>query len=202
MHKIKSMSVNPKRGAGEAGDDGKNEKNAKIPKIDRRVSMTHSHSNHLINVFLTFRRHVTCTNRFNVYIHNLKTEYEKNNYFRIRQVGGGKFEYDLFLPLPPNPNWHWFLRAVYESINNENILKNDSEPLILNMTSVYENHLKRIVNKSDENIHTWFENSKKDNGGLKRKLHTDLIATTRNVKTLIFAPRKIQQLIKNEPSSS
>lgn len=189
------MSSPPKR---LADDDEKSERGAKIAKIDRRVPMTHSHSNHLINVFLTFRRHVTCINRFNVYINNLKTQYEKNNYFRMRPVGDGKFEYDLFLPLPPNPNWFWFLRAVYESINNENILKNDSDILVLNMTSVYENHLRRIVKKSDENIHTWFENSKEDNSRLKRNLHPDLTATTRNIKTLIFAPRGIKQLVKTE----
>lgn len=81
-----------KRQSDETGD----KKNAKIPKIQRRVSMKHFHSNHVINTFLTFRRHIACINRFNVYIHNLKSQYDKNNYFRIKDIGGGKNEYDLF----------------------------------------------------------------------------------------------------------
>lgn len=176
-------------------NDSENKKSAKIPKIDRRLPLTHFHSNHIINTFLAFRRHIACTNRFNVYIHNMKAQYEKNNYFRIRVDGKGETEYDLFLPLPQDPNWEWFLRAVYESINNENILKNDNEPFILNITSVYENHIKRIVDKTNNSIQTWFENAKRTPGTVpKRILHTDLTPTTRNYKTLILATRYMKQV--------
>lgn len=177
------------------GNNEKNPETVKKRKIDSRVRLTHFHSNHIINTFLTFRRHIACISRFNLYIHNLKTEYEKNNYFRIRTKG----EYDLFLPSPQDPNWEWLLRAVYESINNENILMEDKDPFILNITSVYEDHAKRIINKDDLSIQTWFENAKRDLSTVpQRTLHKNLTPTTRSIQTLIFIPRHIKQ-IKKEP---
>lgn len=166
-------------------------KRVKIRKIDPRRPFIHFHSNHTINTFLTFRRHVASINRFNLYIHNLKNQYDKNNYFRIRN----KHEYDLFLPSPQDPNWHWLLRVAYESINNQNILLEESSVVLLNVTSVYEDHLKRIIPKSDTNIHTWFGNVKRDLLKVpKRILRTGLTSTTRNLKTAVFAPKYITQI--------
>lgn len=108
----------------------------------------------------------------------------------------------FFLPLPQDPDWQWLLRAVYESINNENILMDNNEPFIVNITSVYEDHLKRIINKTDTKIHTWFENAKRDSEEVAKKtLHADLTSTTRNLKTLAHNPRYLQQ-IKKEGSVS
>lgn len=175
--------------ASETPDDG--DKRVKKRKIDRRLPFTHFHSNHTIDTFLTFRRHVASINRFNLYIHNLKNQYEKNNYFRIMD----KHAYDLFLPSPQDPNWHWLLRVVYESINNQNILLEDSKVVTLNVTSVYEDHLKRIIDKNDPNIHTWFGDVKRDLSKVpKRILRTGLTPTARNLRTSVFAPNYLKQI--------
>lgn len=175
-------------------DKSKVKRSDKKPKIDRPRHMTPFHFDRKINMFLSFRRHIACINRFNLYIHSLKIQYEKNIYLRIKAGN----EYDIFLPVPQEPNNHWLLKAVYESIINENMVIQNVDNLILNQTSVYEDHLKRIIKNDNTDIQAWFENSKRSSDEVrKRTLHNTLKATTRNLATLMFNPLQYS-LIKKE----
>lgn len=175
-------------------ENSKGERSDKKPKIDRPRHMIPFHFDRKINMFLSFRRHIACINRFNLYIHSLKIQYEKNIYLRVKAGN----EYDIFLPVPQEPNNHWLLRAVYESIINENIVIQNFDNLILNQTSVYEDHLKRIIKNDNTDIQAWFENSKRSSDEVrKRTLHNTLKATTKNLVTLMFNPLQYS-LIKKE----
>ena len=130
----------------------------------------HSSLTSRMNAFLSFRQHVTCLNRFNMYINNMQKQYDQNVYLR-------KFSkenlVELFLPAPHDNNWNHLYRAFMENIYNSKKVINDDEKLVV--TSVQKDHLKRIVNapkETEQYVHMWFttENSKR-----KRKLDKDVI---------------------------
>lgn len=147
-----------------------------------------------INTFLSFRQHVACTNRFNLYIHNLKTQYEKNIYLRKLKEN----EYDIFLTQKFNSVW--LLRAIFESINKSTIYIPIENNLILNMTSVYEDHLKRILDSDKkDHIQTWFDNVKRNYNTVPiRILDPSIERPTVKFKTRKYKPAHFNLKIPSE----
>lgn len=186
--------VTPASARKRMGDDEVQEQNdGKKPKIDRQLSFTTSHFDPKINAFLTFRRHIACIHRFNVYKNSLKIQYEKNIYLRPR----GDHKYDIFLPVPQDPDNSMLLRAYYESIVNDHIFNQHAESVTFNITSVYDDHLKRITKKENNDIQTWFENSKRSPDEVaKRKLQDGLTPTTLILKNRIFNPLQFTTIKK------
>lgn len=139
-----------------------------------------------INMFLSFRQHVACTNRFNLYINNLNAQYEKNIYLRKLN----KNEYDIFLTQKFNNVG--LLKAIFEYINKSK-MQNESS-LILNRTSVHEDHLKRIlISDQKDYIQTWFANVKRDYNTVHRRiLDPKIPLPTLKFKTLKHTPFRIQ----------